>query len=103
MNINGCELWLLSTPEVNTFCVACRKVVRRIWSLSFNTRCDVMSMMSHCLPVMDEICSRSLEFILNCIKRHSILVCYVIMYGLYYGRARSVYSWAELIVLFASL
>ena len=89
MSIYGCELWLLSNDKINDFCVVWRKSLRRIWGLPHNTHCYLLPMLSWCLPLFDEICRRSLNFINACTRNSSSLVRAVANYGIQYGRHNS--------------
>ena len=57
-----CELWDVSCDQLSNFCTASRKGVRRVWDLSYQTHCYLLPLLSRCLPVFDEICSRSMNF-----------------------------------------
>ena len=64
----GCELWQLSNPNIS-FCVAWRKGLRRIWKLPSNSHCILLPIISHCLPIFDELSSYSLHRLLwNCTR-----------------------------------
>jgi hypothetical protein len=63
MNMYGCELWLLSNDYLNDLCASWRKSLRRIWGLPLNSHNYLLPLISRCLPLADEICSRSLNFI----------------------------------------
>jgi len=69
MSLYGSELWLLSNDQINDLCVSWRKSLRRIWGLP--------------LPLLDEICRRSLNFIKACIYNGSSLVRAVMNYGIH--------------------
>jgi hypothetical protein len=52
----GCELWLLTNNNIEDFCVAWRKSLRKIWNLPHRTHGFLLPLISKCLPVFDEIC-----------------------------------------------
>lgn len=89
MNMYGCELWSLSNDQINDFCVTWRKSLRRVWGLPYNTHCYLLPLLSRCLPLLDEICRRSLNFINVCLNHGSNLVRAVAKYGLQYGLQNS--------------
>jgi len=74
MSLYGSELWLLSNNQINGLCVSCRKSLRRIWGLPFNFHCYLLPLLSQCLPLLDEICRRSINFIKLCICNGSSFV-----------------------------
>jgi hypothetical protein len=87
----GCELWSLTNSNVKEFCVAWRKSLRRVLSLPFQTHGDLLPLLSQCLPVFDEICRRSLNFVRSCIRHESDLVQFIALHGLY-ARSRSLFG-----------
>ena len=90
MSMYGCELWLLSNDHIKDLCVSWRKSLRRIWGLPYDSHCYLLPLLSQCLPLADEICRRSLNFIKTCICNNSSLVRAVTNYGIQYGRYNSV-------------
>jgi len=93
MSLYGGELWLLSNDQINDLCVSWRKSLRRIWGLLFIYHCYLLPLLSQCLPLLDEICRRSLCFKLKFIEVYicngSSLVRAVTNYGIQYGRHNS--------------
>jgi len=63
--------------------------IGRIWGLPFNSQCYLLPLLSQCLPLLDEICRRSLNFIESCIYNGSSLARAVANYGIQYGRYNS--------------
>ena len=59
----GCVLWDLSCSVVGNFCPAWRKSIRRIWNLPCQAHGYLLSLLCGCLPVYDEICLRSVNFV----------------------------------------
>lgn len=86
----GCELWVLNDAYINDFCVAWRKALRRVWNLPYNCHSYLLSLLCQCLPVFDEICRRSCNFLGGCIRSRSSLVRSVATYGIKYGRYDSI-------------
>jgi hypothetical protein len=81
----GCELWSLSNDQLNDLCLSWRKSLRRIWRLPHNTHSYLLPTLSRCLPLFDEFCLRTLNFINTCISSESNLVRAVAKYGIQYG------------------
>ena len=78
----GRELWKLSTDSINDFCIAWRKGLRRVWGVPYDTHCYLLPLLSQCLPVFEEICKRSMNFIATCCSHTSALVRSVATHGL---------------------
>jgi len=53
---------------VGNFCTAWRKSIRRIWNLPYQAHGYLLSLLCGCLPVFDEICLRSVNFMRSCIN-----------------------------------
>jgi hypothetical protein len=73
----GWELWALSNEAINDICIAWRKGSRRVWELPYNTHCSLIPLLGNCLPLLDEICGRSLNFISSCFAHESNLIRFV--------------------------
>ena len=78
----GCELWSLNTDRINDLSIAWRKGLRRVWGVPYDTHCYLLPLISQCLPVFDEICRRSMNFITACCTHTSVLVRSVANHGL---------------------
>ena len=89
MSLYGCELWLLSTGEIDDLCVAWRKGLRRVWSLPNTSHSYLLHMLSQCLPLFDEISRRSINFIRFCITHESSLVSFTAQYAVNHVRMLS--------------
>jgi hypothetical protein len=89
MNLCGRELWSLSNDHLSDLSVSWRKSLRRIRRLPHNTHSYLLSILSQCLPLFDEICRRSLKFIDACLSSESNLVRAVAKYGVQYGMQNS--------------
>ena len=85
----GCELWLLTNHNIDGLCVAWRKSLRKIWNLPSCTHSRLLPLISHCLPLLDEFCRRSLNFIRKCVLHDSPLIRSVAQYGVFYARGLS--------------
>lgn len=85
----GCELWSLNSNYIEDLCVAWRKSIRLIWNLPPLTHCYLLPLICRCLPIFDEICRRSLNFVRACVKHESSLVRSLAVYGLTVARYKS--------------
>jgi hypothetical protein len=70
----GCELWLLSHRAIEQLCAAWRKGLRTVWKLPYCTHSYLLPLISQCLPVFDEICRRSINFVRSCVNHKSDVV-----------------------------
>jgi len=86
-SIYGAELWALESANIETFCVAWRKVLRRILQLPYNFNSYFLPSLSDTLPVYDEICKRSMKFVATTLVSSSMLVRSIanscVMFGRY--------------------
>jgi hypothetical protein len=80
-SLYGCELWSLTNRRIEDLCVAWRKSLRAVWRLPQCTHKYLLHSISHCLPVFDEICRRSLNFIKSCITHHSQLIRFISLHS----------------------
>lgn len=85
----GCELWSLATSNIEDFCTSWRKGVRSVWNLPQSTHCYLLPLICHCLPVVDEICRRSINFVRACLSHESDLIRQIASYGVYLARSES--------------
>jgi len=80
-SLYGCELCLLTTNEIEDLCV--------LWCLPSTSHSYFLPILSQCLPLYDENCRRSINFIRSCFSNESSLVRHIIQYAVFYGRALS--------------
>jgi hypothetical protein len=85
-SLYGCELWLLNNYNIDALCAAWRKALRRIWNLPSCSHSRLLPLICDCLPLFDEICRRSLNFIRTCALHDSLLIRSVAQYGAIYAR-----------------
>ena len=70
----GCELWNLSCAQLADLCTKWRKSVRRVLNLPLQTHCYLLPLLCQCLPVYDEICGRTMNFVRSCLYHQSSVV-----------------------------
>jgi len=68
------ELWTVDSANIETFCVAWRKALRRILQLPYSSHSYFLPILSNTLPVYNEICKRSMKFITTTLVSSSQLV-----------------------------
>jgi len=78
----GCELWSLTTSNISDFCTAWRRGVRAIWNLLYTTHCQ-------CLPVFDELCRRSINFVHSYLPLESHFISQTASYCIHFARCNS--------------
>ena len=81
----GCELWDLTCVQLLDLCTTWRKGVRRVWDLPYTTHRYLLPLLGRCLPVLDEICRRSMIFVITCLSHTSSLVKYVAHHSIRFG------------------
>jgi hypothetical protein len=89
-SLYGCELRSLTNRHVEDLYIAWRKSLRAVWRLPLCTHKYLLHSNSHCLPVFDEICRRSLNFIKLCISHHSQLIRFISLHCVLYSRGSSI-------------
>jgi hypothetical protein len=89
-SLYGCELWSLSSDNVDSFCSAWRTALRRLLSVPFNAHCFLLPFLTDSLPILFEICKRSVRFILACLGSHSHLIQFVARHGVLFCKYRSI-------------
>lgn len=86
----GCELWSLDTSTIEKLCIAWRRGLRKVWNIPPQAHCYLISMISNCFPLFDEICYRSLKFVRKCVDHSSALVRFVTLHSIMNARGVSV-------------
>ena len=71
-----------SHRAIEQFCAAWRKGLRIVWKLPYCTHNYLLPLISQCLPVYDEICRRSLNFLRSCVNHKSAVVRFVACHGI---------------------
>jgi len=85
----GCELWSLLDAEVQGLCIAWRNSIRKIWELPYQTHSYLLPLLCRCLPIFDQFCMRSLNFVQRCLAHDSDVVKFISDYCMKYGRSNS--------------
>jgi len=85
----GCKLWNLSCAQLAVLCTKWRKSVRRVLNLPLQTHCYLLPLLCQCLPVYDEICGRTMNFLRSCLYHQSSVVKSVAWYSVLHGRYSS--------------
>jgi hypothetical protein len=63
--------------------------VRSVWNLPRSTHCYLLPLICNCLPVVEEICRRSINCVRDCISHESGLIKHIASYEIYYARSDS--------------
>jgi hypothetical protein len=74
-------LWDLTNSKLDDYCIAWRKGVRKIWSLPYDASRLNISLISDSLPIFDEICRRTINFVYSCLNSDSEMIRSVVLNG----------------------
>lgn len=88
-SLYGSVLWQLDHSNLETLCITWRKGLRRVWNIPYQTHCNILPIMCNCLPMYDEFCKRTVNFINQCLNSDCELVNQIVHHGIYFERARS--------------
>ena len=89
-SLYGCELWSLISDHVDSFCCAWRTALRRLLFLPFNAHSFLLPFLTDSLPIMFEICKRSIRFSVACLFSQSHLVQFVARHGILFCKYNSI-------------
>jgi hypothetical protein len=89
-SIYGCELWSLDSHNVDIFSCAWRTAIRRLLFLPFNAHSFLLPFLTDSLPIMYELCKRSVRFIVACLCSNSRLVQFVARHGVLFCKYNSI-------------
>jgi hypothetical protein len=78
----GCVIWQLTNPAIEDICIAWRKSLWRIWNLLYRTHSYLLALIGNCLPIFDEICRRSSNFVSRYILEGNALTQFIVLHGL---------------------
>jgi len=74
----GSEFWYVGDKCVNKFCTAWRNGLRRIWNLPYDAQCDIVTVLSDGMSILDESCKHSLNFVAaKCLCHSSGQFCFI--------------------------
>jgi hypothetical protein len=86
----GSELLSLDNDRLNDICASWCKSIRRIWNLPNTTHCFLLPLLCYCLPIYEELCRRTLNFIYGCISHEPpLIIRSVAAYATKYARNSS--------------
>ena len=85
----GCELWDLSCKAIDDFCILWRNGLKRVWGLPRDTHSFFISPLCATIPIMDELCRRSCNFINAHLSSDCSLISFVARKCIFYSRIAS--------------
>ena len=88
-NHYGSELWNLTNNNIEDYCIAWRKSLRRLWSLPYNSSKLSTVLTSFTIPLFDEICRRATNFIHSCLHSDSNFTRSIVLHGIHVSRTYS--------------
>jgi len=65
--------------------------LRRVWGFPFQTHGVLLPLLSQCLPALEEICRRSLNFVRSCIQHEYAIVQFIALHELH-ARSHSLFG-----------
>ena len=83
----GCEIWNLWSTSIEDYCVAWRKGIRTILGLPRDSHSLLLPVLSNVVPMMDEVCFRSIDFVSKCLSSDCSVMRFVIRHGILSGMA----------------
>ena len=85
----GSELWNLTDNNIEDYCIAWMKSLRRLWSLPYNSSKLSTVLTPFTVPLFDEICCHIKNFIYSCFHSDSHFICSVVLHGIHVSRTYS--------------
>jgi hypothetical protein len=84
-----CELRSLDDCAIEKLCTAWRRGLRKVWNIPPQAHCYLLSMISNCRPLFDEIYYRAINFVRKCTDHRSALVRFVASHSIMSAREYS--------------
>jgi hypothetical protein len=84
---NGCELWEFDHSELMLIGTTWYKGLRRIWDFPCDTHNILLPMLRNCIPIINELCSRSVNFINNYLAKVSYIIRSIAYRSVFVSRA----------------
>jgi hypothetical protein len=88
-SLYGSVLWELDHLSIDSVCCTWRKGLRRVWDVPYRTHCNILPLLCNELPLYDEICKRTANFINVCLNSDCVLVKRLVYRAIYFERMRS--------------
>jgi len=88
-SLYGSVLWELDHLSIDSVCCTWRKGLRRVWDVPYRTHCNILPVLCNELPLYDEICKRTANFINSCLSSDCVLVKCLVYRAIYVERMRS--------------
>ena len=79
------SFWNLESPVIQDVCIDWRKRLWRVWGLPFNTCCDLLPVMCCSIYILDELFSRTAQFINQCLSSDCLTISNVAPHGVFLG------------------
>ena len=79
----SCVLWDFNNTQVESFCKAWHKGMRRCFDLPYDSHSFILPVLSHALPPFHEMCERFARFITKSMYGSSALVQSVVMHSIH--------------------
>ena len=93
----GAPLWYRQSDMVSRLCVAWRKASRKIWRLSPRTHCDILPLLSDCVPLDISLKQRFMTFIQKAFNHSSPLISSISKLAMCNPWSRSASNYSEIV------
>ena len=98
----GCELRDRSCRKLDDYCDAWKKELRILWDLPLDFRSDDLPFISGCTPIYDEVCRRTMNFMVDCSNSEiQTLYRFLVKHAAFCARSAS--FWAEMCMAICSV
>ena len=84
-----CELWDLSCKTVDDFCIMWRKGLKCVWGLPRDTHTFLLAPLCTTIPIMDEVCRRSCNFLNASLTSDCSLISFIARQSIFYSHMAS--------------
>jgi hypothetical protein len=78
----GSVLWDLECRSIDAYATAWRTCLRKIWRLPRNSHRSIVSLISTTVPLIDVICQRFVNHVINCLNGPNAVVSFVVRQAL---------------------
>ena len=74
LDLYGSQLWNYSGIDVQSFYVAWRKTIRRLWKLPNTTHCSLLPSINDCILIDIVLEQRCAKFIWSCLNSYNTII-----------------------------
>ena len=74
LDLYGSQFWNYSSVDVQSFYVAGRKTIRRLWKLPNTTHCSLLPSINYCISIDIALEQRCAQFIWSCLNSYNTII-----------------------------